>query len=240
MRPEVNRLYRFCVASAAIVAPLMLLIRGFFGSFIFSFSVPLIWQVAYLGKSVASLGLTRKSLGVSILTGIASGCCLGLLAGAALQVFGLTGFSPADMHNMQLVIAGFKFKLPLVRELGRQLLANSNSVKGLLLYLAFAIGVIGLGEEIFWRGFIQRKIANRVKKQAAIYLKAVLFALVHSYIFIIVPAQKGIIFLALIAVAGVIWGYVYERLDNIWSVALSHGIVAFMVWKYYFFAGLTQ
>ncbi|MBL7198310.1 MAG: CPBP family intramembrane metalloprotease [Candidatus Omnitrophica bacterium] len=237
---EVNCLYRFCVALVSIFMPFILLNRDIYGSFIFSFSIPFIWQIVYLGKSVSSLGLRRKSLGVSIVVGIISGYVLGLLAGRALQLFGLTSYPLVNTHNIQFGIGAFKIKFSLARELGYQLLVISNSLKGLLLYFLFSIVVIGLGEEIFWRGFVQRKIANRVKKSTAIWMTAILFALIHSYIFIIVPVNKGIILLMFLGIAGAIWGYLYEKIDNIWSVAISHGIAAAIIWKYYFFTPLSQ
>ena len=231
---------RFCTAFMSIFIPFLLLTNGIYGSFIFCFSVPFIWQFVYLGKPVSSLGLRKKFLGVSVVWGIVSGSILGLLGGKALQLFGLTSYSLVNTQNIQFGIGAFKIKFSLAGELGYQLLIMSNSLKGLLLYFLFSVLVIGLGEEIFWRGFIQRKIANRVTKPAAIWVTAVLFALIHSYVFIIVPVNKGIILLVPIGIAGVIWGYLYEKTDNIWSVAISHGIAAVIIWKYYFFTPLIQ
>jgi hypothetical protein len=33
---------------------------------------------------------------------------------------------------------------------------------------------------------------------------------------------------------GVFWGYLFEYFDNLSSPALSHGILAFVIWRYYF------
>jgi len=229
---------RFCISSILIIIPALLLFNGIYGSFLFAFPIPFIWQIAYLGKSVSSLGLRRKSLGLSIVLGVLSGSILGLLAGEVLEFLGLTGFSFSDAHNIQLGISQFNIQFSIAGELGYQLLTMSNSLKGLIIYFLFSIIVIGLGEEIFWRGFIQRKIAKRATKSLAIWLTAILFALFHAYIFLIVPINKGLIFLVFIGIIGVIWGYLYEQIDNIWSVAISHGIVAAIIWKYYFFRGL--
>lgn len=228
-------LFRVCTAFASILAPFILLIKGIYGSFIFSFSIPLLWQVVYLGKSPSSLGLKKESLARAIISGVVSGAILAFLGGKVLQLLGLTGYSLTNAHNIQFVIGTFKIKFSLARELGYRLLMMSNSFKGFILYLLFLILVIGLGEEIFWRGFIQRKIAHRVTKSAAIWITAVLFALTHSYVFIIVPISKGLILLVLIGILGAIWGCLYEKTDNIWSAAISHGIVASFIWKYYFF-----
>lgn len=231
---------RFFIALASIFIPLILLIKGIYGSFLFSFSIPLIWQVVYLKKPVSSLGLRTRSLGVSIISGVISGCIIGLLAGKALQFLGLTGYSHINADNMQFGIGVFKVKFSIARELGYQILTASRSFKGLILYFLFSILVIGLGEEIFWRGFIQRKIAKWTTRSSAIWMTAIIFALFHSYIFMLIPVNKGIIFLVFIGIGGAIWGYLYEKIGNIWSVAISHGIVAAIIWKYYFFVQPIQ
>ena len=226
---------RIFTAVISIFTPLILLIRGIYGSFLFSFSIPFIWQVTYLGKSFSSLGLRRKSLGISIILGVISGCIMGLLAGKVLQSLGITGYFHTSADNIQFTIGTFKIQFFMAGELGYQLLTKSSNFKGLILYLLFSILAIGLGEEIFWRGFIQTKIATWAKQSVAIWITAIIFALFHSYIFAIVPINKGIIFLMLTLVAGAGWGYLYEKIGNIWSVAISHGIVAAIIWKYYFF-----
>ncbi len=116
------------------------------------------------------------------------------------------------------------------------MLTTSNSTIGLLIYLMFSIFVIGLGEEFFWRGFIQTKISDRLPVNVAIWLTAISFAFIHCYIFTILPIKAGIIFLALIFIAGLIWGYLFKYFNNVWSSAISHGVVAFVIWKYYFFS----
>jgi len=226
---------RIFIAFLSVFTPLALLANGIYGSFLFSFSAPLIWQVVYLGRPVSSLGLRRRSLGVSVVFGLASGIVLGLLGGKALQFFGLIKFPLTDTYSIQFAIGTLEINLALAKEVSCRLLVMSDSLKGLALYLLFMVFVVGLGEEIFWRGFIQGKIAGRVTKRAAIWITALLFALFHFYIFMIIPFKGGIILLALIGVAGAAWGYLYERTDNIWAAAISHGIAAAIVWKYYFF-----
>ena len=228
--------FRFSLGIFLIAIPVFLLIRGTYGSFLFSFSIPLIWQVAYLGKPISSLGFKVKSLGFSLLLGVLSGVVLGLLGGKLLELLGVAGFSFTDVHNIEVDIGLFKIKFSLAKELGYQLFSRSSGFKGLILYFLFNILLIGLGEEIFWRGFIQRKIGKRLKKSAAIGITALLFSLTHSYIFILLPLSKGIILLGLIGFVGAAWGYLYERIDNIWCPAISHGLVAAIIWKYYFFA----
>ena len=234
-----KNLPRYTIAAILIIIPCILLMKGIYGSFLFCFSIPLLWQIAYLGKPVSSLGLRMKSLIACVIIGGLSGMFLGLIGVKLLQLLGLTNYSLADSQSIGFGIGALKIEFSLAKELGYQLLSKSNSFSGLLLYVLFSILVIGLGEEIFWRGFIQGKIAKRTTKSGAILITAILFSLIHFYIFIIIPVDKSIILLMLIGVAGVAWGYIYEKTENIWSVAISHGIAAAIIWKHFFALPLT-
>ena len=73
------------VSVAAAAMPLVLLVFGVYGSFSFSFSIPIIWQVGILGQGVTSLGLTRRSFWKSVLAGVLSGVILAFLGGYFLK-----------------------------------------------------------------------------------------------------------------------------------------------------------
>jgi membrane protease YdiL (CAAX protease family) len=227
--------WRLGISLAAVVIPIVFLLRGIYGSFLFAFSIPIIWQIGLTGNSLRSLGLQRDNLGSSILSGIINGCFLGLIGGSILKLFGLTGYALSGFEKLQWSFGPFRQAFTLQKELGYRLLTDSGSPQGMWIYLAFSIFIIGLGEELFWRGFIQRKIAKYIQLRTAILFTAVLFALVHFYIFLILPFDMGILILVLMGIAGVFWGYLFERHHNIWSVAVSHGLTAFIIWKYYFF-----
>lgn len=235
-----KNLPRLIIALILIGIPCILLIMGIYGSFIFCFSIPIIWQVTYLNKPLSSLGIKTKSLFTSIGLGVLSGLILGLLGVKIFQLFGLTNYAIDSTQKMGFGIGPLKIEFSLAKELGYQLLTMSNSIKGLLLYILFSILVIGLGEELLWRGFIQRKIANRVTKSASIWLTAALFSAIHFYLFIILPVPQSIVLLGLIGFAGIVWGYLYEKTDSIWSVATSHGITAVIIWKHFFAVPLVQ
>jgi len=235
-----KRLSRLIIAIISIAIPCFLLIKGIYGSFIFSFSIPILWQVVYLNKPFSSLGVRTKSLFIFIGSGVLSGLILGLLGGKILQLFGLTNYAIDSTQKMGFGIGVLKVEFSLAKELGYQLLVMSGSLKGLLLYILFSILAIGLGEELLWRGFIQRKIANRVTISVSIWITAVLFSVSHFYLFIILPIMQSIVLLGLIGVAGIAWGYLYEKTDSIWGVTVSHGIAAAIVWKYFFAMPLAQ
>jgi len=233
---EMSPLFRLVVSIAAVAFPFILLGFGVYGSFSFSFSVPFIWQVGLLGKGANSMGLKRKSLRRSVVTGILTGLFLAFLGGFALKILGMTGYSIVSLQGTGNLPELFGLKISLDGEMGYRLLTAGGGLKEVLFYLGFSLFLIGLGEEIFWRAFIQRKISRTLPKTPSVWLTALLYGMIHFYVFFFVTPKEGVLFLGLITLAGAFWGYLYEYLDNIWAPALSHGIVAFIVWKYFVFS----
>lgn len=226
---------RWIVGIASIGIPSILLVNEIYGSFIFSFSIPLFWTIACRGNSFKSLGLRKKNLGWAVIIGVASGCLLVVFGSVLFPLLGLTGNTITAADQLSFSLAEFRINFELTNELSYRLLLASDGIKGFVVYFLFNILAIGLGEELFWRGFIQRLISNKLPTVCAILLTSLLFALIHSYIFVFMPLNKGVAFLIIIGISGVIWGYMYERTKSIWSVAISHGIVAAVIWKYLFF-----
>ena len=75
--------------------------------------------------------------------------------------------------------------------------------------------VIGPGEEIFWRGYLQRALMRRIGKWPGLLLATALYAGVH--------AGSGNIMLILAAlVCGLFWGWLYLRFNSITLNAVSH------------------
>lgn len=231
MEIKYNIFLRLSVLFLAVIIPVILLTYGVYGSFIFTFSIPLIWQVGMWGMSFNSLGLRRSSIGPMVVVGGLTGCLLGVAGGVALKLIGITGRSFSDLHALRLWSTSFS----LHNELGYRLLGASNGVAGLCVYLAFSIFVIGLGEELFWRGFIQQKINRYLSLRWAIIVTSILFAFIHFYVFTILDLRAGSALLLLIAIAGGVWGFLSSKYGSIWSSAVSHGIASFIIWKYFFF-----
>jgi membrane protease YdiL (CAAX protease family) len=226
-----NQTLRVFVSFIAIAAPILFLFKGIFGSFIFTFSIPLLWQFGFLGKPISSLGVKPDRIKASIVIGVITGCLLGFSGGIILKYLGITGYVYNSLHKLQFSNISF----PLQKEVGYRLLTISDNPTGLCLYLIFSLFIIGFGEELFWRGFIQQKISGYVSKDMSVWITAVLFSSIHFYVFIILPVKTGMIFLLLIGFAGIVWGYLLKYFGNIWTSAISHGIAAFIIWKYYFF-----
>lgn len=231
---------RIFVVAAAIGVPCLLLWQGIFGSFLFTFSIPLIWQVGVRGEPVSTLGLRRKSLWPSVIIGIIAGVVIAVISGQLLRFLGIKGFALSDTQKLELPFGFFTLSFPLQKELSYVLLTRSNSLRGVIFYLLSSAFLIGLGEELFWRGFIQQKFAKYLSKNLAVWVTAAIFGLTHFYVFTILSVKEGIMVMAAVAVIGAIWGYLFVRFNNIWGPALCHGIIAFTVWKYYFFLPLSK
>jgi membrane protease YdiL (CAAX protease family) len=83
---------------------------------------------------------------------------------------------------------------------------------GLLILL-----VIGPGEELFWRGFLQRRWQKSLGRPSGWLLAAGLYAAVH--------AGSGNLILVLSAlVCGLYWGAIYTRFQSAILVAVSHTV----------------
>jgi membrane protease YdiL (CAAX protease family) len=235
MRKNYSVFARSVISLIAIILPIILLAKGIYGSFLFTFSIPLIWQVGFHGKKISSLGIKGNSITTSIIVGVITGCLLGLIGGAVLKLSNTVGYSFTEADELRFSLGNFNLEFPLQKEAGYRLLSMRNAFLSTSFFLTFCIFAIGVGEELFWRGFLQKKIAGYLPINLSIFITATLFAMIHFYIFTILPVKAGIFFLLLIAFAGIAWGYLVKYFDNIWAAAISHGIVAFIIWKYYFF-----
>jgi membrane protease YdiL (CAAX protease family) len=149
---------------------------------------------------------------------------------------GLRAFNFKETGALEFSLAKTEINFPLSGELGYQLLMQSNTLAGGIKYLLFCLFLVGLGEEIFWRGLIQQRLMSYLDKHVSVFLTAILFSSLHFYLFQILSLRLGIVLLVLIAFVGIIWGYLFWHYKNIWAPAISHGIVAFVVWKYLFFS----
>jgi len=75
--------------------------------------------------------------------------------------------------------------------------------------------VIGPGEELFWRGVIQRYMENRFKPVYAYLLAALFYAGVH------IPTGNFMLVMAAL-VCGLFWGFLYLRYRSLLLIILSH------------------
>lgn len=88
-------------------------------------------------------------------------------------------------------------------------------------YLVLFIIIIP-GEEIFWRGFIQKKLMERFQTKGTIILSTILYTLPMFY------SQNMALVLAGV-VAGLVWATLYQWKKSISLVVISHLIFDFLL-----------
>jgi membrane protease YdiL (CAAX protease family) len=75
--------------------------------------------------------------------------------------------------------------------------------------------VIGPGEELFWRGFLQRELEARLGGWRGYALATLLYAAVHVF--------TGNVMLVVAALtAGLLWGGMFLRFGRLWPGIISH------------------
>lgn len=88
---------------------------------------------------------------------------------------------------------------------------NATAIRiGLLIVL-----IIGPGEELFWRGFLQRRCQNRLGHSSGWLLAAGFYALVHV-------GSRNLMLVLSALVCGLYWGALYARFRSVILVAVSH------------------
>ncbi len=75
--------------------------------------------------------------------------------------------------------------------------------------------VIGPGEEVFWRGFLQRGLEGRIGGWRAYGVATLLYALVHVF-------TGNIMLVVAASVAGIVWGWLFLRFGRLWPGIISH------------------
>jgi membrane protease YdiL (CAAX protease family) len=76
---------------------------------------------------------------------------------------------------------------------------------------------IGPGEEIFWRGVVQERLARRFGPRAGYLAAALCYGLVHLW------ARNGMLLLAAL-LCGLFWGWLYRRTGSLWPGIISHAL----------------
>ncbi len=84
---------------------------------------------------------------------------------------------------------------------------------GLLLFFP-----IGFGEEIFWRGYVQKKFATKFGDSRGLIIATLIYSAIH------IPTLNPVLLLAA-AVGGLFWGALYMRTKSLTAVLVSH-----MIW----------
>ena len=76
---------------------------------------------------------------------------------------------------------------------------------------------IGTAEEIFWRGFVQRRLGERLTPFAGFVIAAALYAGVH------LPSLNFML-IAAAGICGGFWGLLFLATGRLWPVIISHAL----------------
>ena len=84
------------------------------------------------------------------------------------------------------------------------------------------IFVTGPSEELYWRGYVQRQLSNRLGGWQGWLVASCLYAAVHlwSFNFMLISAA---------GVAGLFWGLMFWRLGNLAPVIISHALWSIVI-----------
>ena len=94
----------------------------------------------------------------------------------------------------------------------------SNRSKGSLIWIGLLLlFVIGPGEEIYWRGFIQNTLSKKMGETKGYIISILLYAGVH-----IITGNVMLVIAAL--VCGIFWGWLYKKEKSLLPVIISHAI----------------
>ncbi len=103
---------------------------------------------------------------------------------------------------------------------------NASELRIILLMIV----LIGPGEELFWRGYLQRHWQKRYGKIQGFVFASLLYALVH--------AASGNIMLVLSAgVCGLFWGFLYLRYRSVLMICVSHTLWDLMIFVFFTLGG---
>lgn len=94
---------------------------------------------------------------------------------------------------------------------------NNKAQGNLKLISVLLLFLIGPGEEIYWRGFIQTNLSRILGENKGYILSAVLYALVH-----IITGNFMLVLAAL--VCGLYWGWLYKKEQTLIPVIISHAL----------------
>lgn len=104
-------------------------------------------------------------------------------------------------------------------------LLQVHTVKDLVFNLFLIAVLAGLGEELFFRGILQRIFAERMSPAVAIWITAFIFSAIHMQFYGFIPRL----------LLGAMLGYLFYWSNNLWMPILAHTINNAVAVVYYYF-----
>lgn len=77
--------------------------------------------------------------------------------------------------------------------------------------------LVGPSEEVFWRGYLQRRLEEHFGAPAALLVTTAIYAFVHIW-------TLNVLLILAAAAVGLFWGRLYQRERSLISVMLSHAL----------------
>ena len=84
---------------------------------------------------------------------------------------------------------------------------------------------IGPGEELFWRGFVQKRLTEVLGDKVKVWGYLITVAIYTAVHF---PSMNPILVFAAL-VCGLFWGYLYRATNSIWICLISHALWDVMI-----------
>lgn len=129
---------------------------------------------------------------------------LGLLAAAFLYALFFLG------DRVSAVL--FEFSKPQVAGI-----YSTKSQASPLLIGVLLVVLIGPAEEIFWRGFAQRRMQEKFGRWSGYLLTTAVYAFVHIWAFNFMLLMAALI-------CGLFWGWMYLKYQSVWPGLISHAV----------------
>jgi membrane protease YdiL (CAAX protease family) len=215
-RVTTSDVYLFVVTSLAIAGFFFLFKRRYIGFIDFW------WWFAALILTLMTLAIlsdreTLKKLLDDVRKDVAIKILYGTLSAVILYFIFFTG-------NLlsRLVITSAGLKISEIYEM-----RTGTSLLKIILLLVF---IIGPGEELFWRGYLQRRYSQRFGRAAGYIISIVLYTLIHTG-----SGNKMLILSA--CVGGLFWGWMYMWKNSILLNVTSHALWDLAVFILFPFTG---
>jgi len=129
----------------------------------------------------------------------------------------LTGIAAAAVLYGVFYLGNYisSFLIPLKDQQIASVYMNRNGTNPYIIGAALLL-IIGPGEELFWRGFIQKTLTEKYGTKSVV-ITAVLYAAVHA-----VTLNFMLIMASL--VCGLFWGALYHKEKSLYPVIISHAL----------------
>lgn len=157
-------------------------------------------------------------IGLAVLLQVAAGVLLVVLYPRLLGLFGVTPEAAAGPFW------SFQAALPEMLQTAARRLGGEVGFHSAL-YLGLVALWAGLGEELFYRGYVQEVLRRRWNRWAALLLANLLFAIRHAAQLALVepyPWGAAAAWVAFAFVAGLVFGWLYERTGSLWLPVWTH------------------